>query len=130
MFGASGSCPDCWQTDGSAEAAAKLHGLLYAPIIDFTVRFNQQHNTTGFPDVFDKAFNASAWESARIVCSPRSSDHAVLVGDHNDMLVASMHIRATYDHKHLFCRQPPQGQMSTAAVGNLTARVDDILQFG
>jgi agarase len=74
----SSACPDCWETDGAAEEAARRHGMYYTPIIDFSVRFNKQHNTTGFPDVFDPKFNESAWNSARLVCAPRVTDDNVL----------------------------------------------------
>ena len=45
------------------------HGLYITPIVDFVVRFNQQHNSTGFPDVFDPRFNASVHAAAEHVCA-------------------------------------------------------------
>lgn len=74
----SASCPDCWETDGAAQAAAIRRGLFYTPIILFATRYNHEHNTTGFPDVFAPTFNASAAESARLVCGTRADDSAVL----------------------------------------------------
>ena len=74
----SSTCPDCWQTDGEAQAAAQRHHLFYSPIIDFTVLYNRRFNTTGFPDVFDPKFNASARDFARDACAPRATDPLVL----------------------------------------------------
>jgi hypothetical protein len=52
--------------------------MYYTPIILFTVLFNRAHNATGFPDVFDPAFAASADASARAACAPRVNDSNVI----------------------------------------------------
>lgn len=74
----SSTCPDCWQTDGAAQAAAIRHGMYYTAIILFATLFNREHNTSGFPDVFDPAFATSADASARLACAPRVNDSMVL----------------------------------------------------
>lgn len=74
----SATCPDCWQQDGAAEAAAKSHGVYYTPIILFSDLYNKKHGTSGFPDVFDPLFNASAWSAARNATSARVTDPLVL----------------------------------------------------
>jgi hypothetical protein len=74
----SSTCPDCWQQDGAAEAAAKSRGMYYTPIVLFADLYNKQHGTVGFPDVFDPLFNASAWGAARNATAGRVTDPLVL----------------------------------------------------
>ena len=74
----SATCPDCWEKDGAAQAAAERRGMYYTPIVLFSHQYNVRFNTTGFPDVFDAAFNESAWETARATCGPRAHSSAVL----------------------------------------------------
>ena len=74
----SATCPDCWQQDGAAQAAARRNGIYYTPIILFTHLYNKEHGTAGFPDVFDHSFNVSAWSSARSACAARATDPLVL----------------------------------------------------
>eukprot|EP01043_Picozoa_sp_COSAG02_P051513 COSAG02_NODE_5431_length_4334_cov_6.607084_2_plen_1192_part_01 len=74
----SATCPDCWEKDGAAQAAAERRGLYYTPIVLFTHEHNVRFNTTGFPDVFDATFNESAWETAQAICAPRAHSNAVL----------------------------------------------------
>eukprot|EP01079_Euglenida_sp_SAG-EU17-18_P005025 gene5025-904_t len=74
----SSACPDCWQTDPSADLASHRHGMYITPIVDFVTRFNKVHNRSGFPDVFSQLFNQTAFDSAEAVCKPRRGEPLVL----------------------------------------------------